>query len=317
MSEKTIGLACSGGGIRSAAFSSGALRRLLHRGVKIDYVSCVSGGNYVAASYLDWKYRHNQQDGHEWHKKFFEDMRSRVGYVCNWERPLQGLVESIILVLLLITVNFVIPCVMYSVGAFTAAYVIDYVFGRVMLKGFKCIDVPMNSTGSATNSSATERHCTAEFAISDPEVREQFLLFFLLSITFIVFYSIKVVAPIRLSSIARFFQVFSGVVFMFTFMPWLIQQFFEVLPSWLNTMVIVLSLFFWLGFPPLRNKASLALVFYVYAFVVKWRVYQTKVIDIPYDEDLFYKLLLISGGFIWLSPYFGMFSMTAIFTYYK
>lgn len=318
MSEERIGLACSGGGIRSAAFSSGVLRRLLHRGVKIDYVSCVSGGNIVAASYLDWKYRHNQQDGHKWHKEFFEYMRNRVGYVCNWERPFQGIVETIILVLLLITVNLVIPSVMYSVGAFAAAYVIDYVFGGIMRKGFKCIDVPMNSTGSATNNSAvSERRCKPELATSDPELREQFFLFVLLSITFIVFYSIKVVAPIRFRPIARFIQVVSGVVFMFTFMPWLIQQFIEVLPSWLNTMVIMLSLFFWLGFPPLRRKASLALVFYFYAFVVKWRVYQTKVTGIAYSENLFYKLLLISGGFIWLSPYFGMFSMTAIFTYYK
>lgn len=317
MPEKGIGLACSGGGIRSAALSSGVLRRLLHRSVKIDYVSCVSGGNYVAAAYLDWKYRHNQQDDHKWHKEFFEYMRSRVGYVCNWETPFQGIVETIILVLLLITVNFVIPCVMYSVGAFTAAYVIDYVFGSVMREGFVCIDVPLNSTGSVANSSATERHCKAEFAISDPEVREQCVLFLLLSITSIVFYCIKVVAPIRFRSIARFFQVLTGAVFMFTFMPWVIQQFIEVLPSWLNTMVIVLSIFFWLGFPPLRRKASLALVFYFYAFVVKWRVYQTKVIGIAYEDHLFYKLLLISGGFIWLSPYFGMFSMTAIFTYYK
>ena len=317
MTEERIGLACSGGGIRSAALSSGVLRRLLHRGVKIDYVSCVSGGNYVAAAYLDWKYRHNQQDDHKWHKAFFEYMRSRVGYVCNWERPFQGILETIILVLLLITVNFVIPCVMYSVAAFTAAYVIDYVFGRIMRLGFECIDMPLNSTGSVANSSATERHCRQEFAISDPEVREQCVLFVLLSIMFIVLYCIKVVAPIRCRSIARFFQVLTGMVFMFTFMPWLIQQFIEVLPVWLNTLVIVLSIFFWLGFPPLRRKACLALVFYFYAFVVKWRVYQTKVIGIAYDDDLFYTLLLISGGFIWLSPYFGMFSMTAIFTYYK
>ena len=317
MPEERIGLAFSGGGIRSAALSSGVLRRLLHRDVKVDYVSCVSGGNFGAAAYLDWKYRHNQQDDHKWHKEFFEYMRSRVGYICNWERPFQGAVETIILVLLLITVNLIIPCIVYSVGAFTAAYIIDYVFGAIMRKGFKCIDVPLNSTGSAVNSSATERHCRPEFAISDPEVREQFVLFVLFSITTIVFHCIKLVAPIKLRSCARYFQVLTGLVFAFTFVPWLIQQFVEVLPSWLNTLVIVLSVFFWLGFPPLRKKASLALVFYFYAFVVKWRVYQTKVIGIAYDERLFYTLLLVSGGIIWISPYFGMFSMTSVFTYYK
>lgn len=38
-----IGLAFSGGGIRSAAFCSGVLRRLLKRKVKIDYLSCFQG----------------------------------------------------------------------------------------------------------------------------------------------------------------------------------------------------------------------------------------------------------------------------------
>ena len=51
------GLAFSGGGIRSAAFCSGVLRRLLERGVEVDNLSCVSGGGYTGTAYLDWKYR--------------------------------------------------------------------------------------------------------------------------------------------------------------------------------------------------------------------------------------------------------------------
>ncbi|KAJ7371795.1 hypothetical protein OS493_023136 [Desmophyllum pertusum] len=143
-----------------------------------------------------------------------------------------------------------------------------------------------NSTGSAVNSSATERHCKPEFAISDPEVREQFVLFVLFSITTIVFHCIKLVAP---SNCARALDT---------------SRFLLVCSSGLDSRRC-------------RKKASLALVFYFYAFVVKWRVYQTKVIGIAYDERLFYTLLLVSGGIIWISPYFGMFSMTSVFTYYK
>ena len=51
-----IGVALSGGGIRSAAFCSGALRRLLQKNVKIDFLSCVSGGGYTGSAYVDWKY---------------------------------------------------------------------------------------------------------------------------------------------------------------------------------------------------------------------------------------------------------------------
>ena len=39
----STGLAFSGGGIRSAAFCSGVLRRLLQYDVEVDYLSCVSG----------------------------------------------------------------------------------------------------------------------------------------------------------------------------------------------------------------------------------------------------------------------------------
>jgi Patatin-like phospholipase len=47
-----IGLALSGGGVRSAAFSLGALQALNHHGVllNVDYLSTVSGGGYIGSS---------------------------------------------------------------------------------------------------------------------------------------------------------------------------------------------------------------------------------------------------------------------------
>src|SRR3954452_5039777 len=47
------GIACSGGGIRSAAFSLGALQRLQEEGVlrKSHYLAGVSGGSYIAAAF--------------------------------------------------------------------------------------------------------------------------------------------------------------------------------------------------------------------------------------------------------------------------
>ena len=313
MPEEKTGLAFSGGGIRSAALSSGVLRRLLHRKVKIDYVSCVSGGNYTAAAYVDWKYRNNKEDDPKWHKKFFEHMRSRVGYICNWKNPLQGILESIILVFLLITVNLLIPCIIYSAGAVPSAYVIDYLLGTVMRKGFNCTDVPQISKG--LNNS--RKRCTQQFEIDEPEMRKPVYLFFFLFLAFFVSHVIKTIAPLRLRSISRYFKILSGSLLALTYIPWLMEQFTEVLPNWLYTLVIVLSIFFWLGFPPLRGKASLALVAYLYASVVRWRVYETSVIGIEYEEKLFYNLLLVSGFCLWLNPFVGMFSSTAIFTYYK
>jgi hypothetical protein len=50
--EMRIGVACSGGGIRSAAFSLGALQALQEEHVlpRVDYVAAVSGGNYIASA---------------------------------------------------------------------------------------------------------------------------------------------------------------------------------------------------------------------------------------------------------------------------
>ena len=97
-----IGLAFSGGGIRSAAFCSGVLRRLLKRKVKIDYLSCVSGGGYTGTAFLDWKYRKENGEGEqhkdsgEWHRRFFRHMRKRAGYFCNWEKPREGIRDTAI-----------------------------------------------------------------------------------------------------------------------------------------------------------------------------------------------------------------------------
>ncbi len=53
---QSTGLALSGGGIRSAAFSLGVIQALVARDLlrRIDYVSSVSGGGYTAASLVWW-----------------------------------------------------------------------------------------------------------------------------------------------------------------------------------------------------------------------------------------------------------------------
>ena len=50
--DDTIGLSLSGGGIRSASFSLGAVQALHVHGMidRIDYISAVSGGGYLASS---------------------------------------------------------------------------------------------------------------------------------------------------------------------------------------------------------------------------------------------------------------------------
>ena len=316
MAESKTGLAFSGGGIRSAAFCSGVLRRLLRIGVHVYYVSCVSGGNYTAAAYLDWKYRHGGNDDNEWHQEFFKYMRERVGYICDWQRQggWHGLLDTIILVALLITINLVIPCVTYSAGAFTTAVIIDFLFGKILRQGFEC-------EGSNATTSVRGSRCIAscvQFDITDPKVRDQSILFASLFMIFAVSHVVKVSYTSIIRSFARLLEIVSGLLFAFTFIPWLIHQFSDVLPRWLKISVFILSIFFWLGFPPLRKQASSAIVLYFYAFVITWRVYQCQTFFLPeYREELFDELLLISSFLIWMSPYLGIFSDTSTFIYYK
>jgi len=57
--EDRIGLALSGGGIRSATFNLGILTALAEKGAltKLDYLSAVSGGGYIGAWLISWIHR--------------------------------------------------------------------------------------------------------------------------------------------------------------------------------------------------------------------------------------------------------------------
>ena len=62
--NKLMGLALSGGGIRSATFSLGVLQALAKHDVlkKMDYLSTVSGGGYIGSS-LSWEWHQSVEFG--------------------------------------------------------------------------------------------------------------------------------------------------------------------------------------------------------------------------------------------------------------
>ena len=84
---------------------------------------------------------------------------------------------------------------------------------------------------------------------------------------------------------------------------------------YVNGFLLLGSIALWLGFPPLRNTASLALLVYAYAYVTKWRVYKSPVLFISYSEDLFYEALLGSAILLWMTPFLGLLNMGAVHTY--
>ena len=115
--------------------------------------------------------------------------------------------------------------------------------------------------------------------------------------------------------LANFLFNLTGFVFAMVFLPWLVEEYIVVTPLWLNALILILSIFLWLGIPPLRDKASLAMIVYLYAYAVKWRVYKTEVLFVEYSDDRFDVLMWISGILIWTNPFLGMFQRNALYAY--
>ena len=129
------GLAFSGGGIRSAALCSGVLRRLLQKDVKIDYLSCVSGGGYSGTAYLDWKYRNGKKDDNEWHEEFFNHMRQSAGFICHCNKPLfQAILDFLAITLVILFVSILVPALNWLAFSYPLAFVVDWLFGDTLRK---------------------------------------------------------------------------------------------------------------------------------------------------------------------------------------
>lgn len=318
----TSGVAFSGGGIRSAALCSGVLRRLLQKETIPDFLSCTSGGGYTGTAYLDWKYRNEQRDDPKWHREFFANMRRRVGIICDWQKPLQGILDTFTLLFLLILVVIILPVSNWSGFAFPVALIIDCFFGYLMRIPFTCPDeekhnftkaeLVENPAASVLFNMTETVECVPKFG---PEMYSTIITFALLFLLFLFFLVIKKVVGPSLKPFASFLSNFSGFVFAMVFFPWFIEEFVVVTPYWLNAMILILSIFLWLGIPPLRNKASLAVAVYCYAYAVKWRVYKTEVLSVKYDEVTFYILIWISGILIWIHPLLGVFQRSALHAY--
>jgi len=271
-------LAFSGGGIRSAALCSGVLRRLLQDKAKVDYLSCVSGGGYTGTAFLDWKYRkekkeddEEEDDEEEWYEEFFDRMRKEAGYLCNWEKPLIGIRDTIVLFLLVLIITFILPVIIYGSYSFPVAFIIDYIFGKYLRQG------TMAST--------------------------KIVLFSTLGVFFVIFYILSQKLSEKFSKYFSFLSAICFLFFSFTFLPFAVHAFFITIPLWSRLVVVVVGVVLWFFLPLLRNKTSYGLIIYIYSYIIYWKVYEGKIIGIPFSVELFNKLLFTSGLVLWFVPY--------------
>ncbi|EDO40793.1 predicted protein [Nematostella vectensis] len=320
--ERRTGLAFSGGGIRSAAFCSGVLRRMLQKSVPVDYLSCVSGGGFTGSAYLDWKYRNELKDDARWHAEFFENMRKNSNSYCNCRNPCQALFDGFILFFLIFVVTFISPWLTGFSFVIPTAYIVNYFFGDILRAPFTC---PSTRKRNFTSSQIQENpgtltlvnitntiECVPKFG---PHMYSTLVLFVSLFAAFLTLFFLKEILKKRLKNFTRFLFNLVGFTLAMTFLPWFIEEYIVVTPLWANALIIVLSVFLWLGLPPLRDKASVAMIVYFYAYAVKWMVYKTDVLYVRFTHDRFAALMYASGILIWLNPFIGLLQQNAVHIY--
>ena len=287
------GLAFSGGGIRSAAFCSGVLRRLLQRDVKVNYLSCVSGGGYTGTAYLDWKYRHENTDDPKWHQEFFDNMRSRVGYICNWQKPLTAVFESLLLVVLIILVAVVSPVIMWMSFACPLAYAIDYLVGN-LLRSEGCAEIVARNQTKSTSD---------ECAVKGDAYRRIILFASFLIIGVLSFMLQRIMTHCKM--LFKFISISSTTILALLVFPWAIHDFLEGTPAWVQVLILFLAAIVWFSTPVLRQQSSLVMVLYAYAFVIHTRVYRHSLFGYEYSPYHFNVLVWVSGISLCFVPFIG------------
>ena len=312
----STGLAFSGGGIRSAAFCSGVLRRLLERGVEVDFLSCVSGGGYTGTAYLDWKYREERkartkaEEGEEtelvqgkendWYEDFFNHMTQRSGYICNWMEPLKGILDTLVFSCLVMMVTVIQPIIKWGSYACPVAFIIEYFFGKLMRDAADC-DAEL--ADASTSSSLNEEIDRCLQGTDDVYTVILFIaLFILFSTSYVLFRLIKRSCRM-LKVFLHLSQYIFGSFFVFTFIPFTIYDFFTKIPLLAQIFVGIIAVIIWIVLPVLRTKTSYVLIIYFYSYVIYWKVYQLKLFGhISYSDSIFHWLLGASGIALWMVP---------------
>ncbi|XP_078369702.1 uncharacterized protein LOC144653548 [Oculina patagonica] len=291
-----FGLSFSGGGIKSAAFCSGVLRRLLQKNVAIDYLSCVSGGGYTGTAYLDWKYRHGKKDDKKWHQEFFNHMREAGGFICNLEyRPCQAVLKFVALLSIMIFVSIIAPLIIWGSSAFPMAYIVDFLVGSVLRGG----DIPCPEE-VRSNPNITVEQCEQNRRTSEA-IFHRFILFGTPVVVSFISYFIKGFVQ-KGKGVFDFIITGGIVIFGFVFMPWFINEFLRRLPLWMKIFLVLPLFFVWISFPAMRRQATLMTIMYGYSFVIQLRVYHITSFGVEYSDEAFDLLLGVSAIITFFVP---------------
>ncbi|KAL9973423.1 hypothetical protein ACROYT_G019882 [Oculina patagonica] len=266
------------------------------RDVKVDCLSCVSGGGYTGTAYLDWKYRHEKKDDPKWHQEFFNYMRSRAGYFCNWKNPIVAIFDSLLIIALIALVSAVIPIIIWMSFACPVAYVVDYLVGD-LLRAEGCVG---DLAGNQTAFEATHHH---DCSVEGNAYRKVVLFASLLAVAVLSFMLKNFITQGK--ALFKFISISALTILALLFFPWAIHAFLEGTPVWAQVLILVLAALIWFSFPLFRQQASLIMVLYAYAFIIHSRVYGHSLLGLDYSEYGFDILVWVSAIVLTLIPYIG------------
>ena len=303
MAKREFGVAFSGGGIRSAAFCSGALRRLILRDKEPDVLSCVSGGGYTGSAYVQWKH-HKKQNPKEWAEEFFDQMRKNTGHYCNWSAGFfTGCWDTFVLILLVLFINLLVPIIILLAFSFPFAFVVKFFYGHFL-------------DGSACRKDADDGDCI-----------ERKLLLVISLVIFVMFHLVEYgfkccesKTNYRKMKASMVFlksgQLISGNTFAFTFFPWFIHDFLRFMVWYELALILLISALFWFFVPVLRKYSSLVIFVYLYSYVIHWHLYKDKLLFVgKYTDEKFRIAMKISIVVVALLSILGALPLRLVFMY--
>lgn len=312
------GIAFSGGGIRSAAFCSGVLRWMLKNNQRMDYLSCVSGGGYTGAAFLSWMHRKGP-DTEKWQDKFFEKMHQNAGYLCNFQKPRSAILDPIFFIFFFIVTVLVLPCLLWFPYAFPMAEAVDFLCGDILRESSSCNEPGNQPTVDPKKSKSS--YLLMELYGNCSPTSKRITLFtttFVVSLILYIISRSRCKFSRRFKGLLRLFSTVIGLFFAFTFLPWITYDFLWPVQVWIQVVIFFICLVLPFFFPIIRNYAGLFLIFYVYVFIVSWKVFKIELLgEFPYSDALFYLLLVICCALIVLFPILATMHRALFNAYYR
>jgi len=312
---RNTGIAFSGGGIRSAAFCSGALRRMLQDDVPLEYLSCVSGGGFTGAAFMDWKYRQETNKWNnkkKWHNEFFERMRANAGYLCNWQNPIFGMCQSTLLILVVLCVVCILPCSLWLPYALPVAEAIDFLFGDILRENCS------SSHGVQQEPASSSVMMMKLYNGCQPPVN-QILLFTITATVSLACYMLSRGRNlVRYKGPLKLLATLSGLIFAFTVSPWIAHDVLWPSKMWVRFLIFLSCLVFPFFFPVIRKSAGLCFRSYVYTYVLSWKVFKVKLMGaVVYSDDVFYPVLMVCALCFMFFPVVRSLQQSLFNVYYR